>query len=99
MGGRLETSPELRTPETVWSAKPGADTVTRYGPDDTFEKKNCPSSRERTSVPGKMLSCDRVTLAPDMAAPVSSTIVPLIIPAGCWASGFEICDQAGEAQR
>jgi len=34
-----------------------------------------------------------------MAAPVSSTIVPLIVPGDCRASGFEVCGQAPAAQR
>ena len=98
MGGRFETSPALRTPDKVWSAKPDADTVRRNGPDETFAKENWPCSRERTSVAGERPSCDSVTLAPAMAAPVSSIIVPLMIPDG-WASGFEVCGKAGEAQR
>src|SRR5579862_6647403 len=99
MGGRLETPPALRTPETVWSANPDADTLRRNGPDETFRKENSPSARDRTSVPGEMASCHRVTVAPAMAAPVSSTIVPLMIPGDGWASGFDVCGMAAEAQR
>ena len=95
MGGRFETSPALRTPEKVWSAKPDADTVRRNGPDETFGNENWPSAPERTSVPGAMPSCDSVTFAPAMAAPVSSIIVPLMIPGDSWASGFEVCAKAG----
>jgi hypothetical protein len=49
-----------------------------------------------------MPSCASVTLAPAMGAPVSSLIVPLIMPGDGGASGFDDFDvwgQAGEAQR
>ena len=98
IGGRFETSPAARIPDRVWSANPGADTARRNGPDGMFENENWPSAREGTSTAGeKPPSCDRVTVAPEMAAPVSSTMVPLTIPAGCWASGVDVCGKAGAA--
>src|SRR5262249_1336766 len=66
-------------PDTISSAKPGEDTARWYGPVGSDEKENWPLASVAARI-DPLPSCDQVTVAAGIGAPVSSVTMPVMVP-------------------
>src|SRR5258707_11447408 len=92
-------SPECKTPEEFFVAKPSAVIESWYGPGAMFAMEYCPSSPDCASWLADWSWRVSFTRAPATAVPFGSTIVPWMVPgsggAGGWGGQGEIVTGVG----